>query len=161
MHHLILFKNRLDSKDCLKIELIVQNDIETRDSLIKIWLHFINHGLNKFEVISFLKIHTYRKSINLFTLIGMKIENFYLQYIAIWGIAAFPIIGTYLVETNPQLINKVSPVIAKIFTPLVFLNLFIYLVAVIYTGKYPTQDRNLLLVFNALLISSMNFNEFI
>jgi hypothetical protein len=94
-------------------------------------------------------------TINLFTLIGMKIENFYLQYIAIWGIAAFPIIGTYLVETNPQLINKVSPVIAKIFTPLVFLNLFIYLVAVIYTGKYPTQDRNLLLVFNALLIGVM------
>jgi hypothetical protein len=94
-------------------------------------------------------------TINLFTLIGMKIENFYLQYIAIWGIATFPMIGTYLVETNPQLINKVSPVIAKIFTPLVFLNLFIYLVAVIYTGKYPTQDRNLLLVFNALLIGVM------
>ena len=91
----------------------------------------------------------------LFELIGLKIEKFYMQYIAIWGIAAIPLIGTYLVETNPQLINKVSPVIAKIFTPLVFLNLFIYLAAVIYTGKYPTQDRNLLLVFNALLIGVM------
>jgi len=57
-----------------------------------------------------------------------------------------------LIQVNPQLINKVSPIIAKIFTPLVFLNLFIYLIAVIYTGKYPYNDRNLLLVFNVLLI---------
>ena len=91
----------------------------------------------------------------LFELIGMKIEKFYMQHIAIWGICAIPMIGTYLVETNPQLINKVSPIIAKIFTPLVFLNLLIYLSAVVYTGKYPTQDRNLLLVFNALLIGVM------
>jgi len=88
----------------------------------------------------------------LFELIGLKIEQFYVQHIAIWGIAAIPIIATYLIQVNPQLINKVSPIIAKIFTPLVFLNLFIYLIAVVYTGKYPYNDRNLLLVFNVLLI---------
>ncbi len=88
----------------------------------------------------------------LFELIGLKIEQFYVQHIAIWGIAAIPIVATYLIQVNPQLINKVSPIIAKIFTPLVFLNLFIYLIAVIYTGKYPYNDRNLLLVFNVLLI---------
>ena len=37
------------------------------------------------------------------------------------------------------------------------LNLLIYLSAVVYTGKYPTQDRNLLLVFNALLIGVMGY----
>ncbi|MCX6331081.1 MAG: hypothetical protein NTZ82_00430 [Bacteroidetes bacterium] len=88
----------------------------------------------------------------LFELIGLKIEQFYVQHIAIWGIPAIPIVATYLIQVNPQLINKVSPIIAKIFTPLVFLNLFIYLIAVIYTGKYPYNDRNLLLVFNVLLI---------
>ena len=88
----------------------------------------------------------------LFELIGLKIAPFYFQHIAIWGAAAIPIVGTYLIQSNPQLISKVSPIIAKIFAPLVFLNLFIYLCAVIYTGKYPYNDRNLLLVFNALLI---------
>lgn len=91
-------------------------------------------------------------TLGLFELIGLKIAQFYFQHIAIWGAAAIPIVGTYLIQSNPQLISKVSPIIAKIFAPLVFLNLFIYLCAVIYTGKYPYNDRNLLLVFNALLI---------
>lgn len=91
-------------------------------------------------------------TLGLFQLIGLKVAQFYFQHIAIWGAAAIPIVGTYLIQSNPQLISKVSPIIAKIFSPLVFLNLFIYLCAVIYTGKYPYNDRNLLLVFNALLI---------
>ncbi len=94
-------------------------------------------------------------TMQLFELIGIKIEQLYTQYILIWGLAAIPFIGTYLIQNNVQLINKVSPVIAKIFTPLVFLNLFIYLIAIIITKKYPYQDRNLLLVFNALLIGVM------
>ena len=91
----------------------------------------------------------------LFELINIKIEEFYFRYFAIWWIAAVPMIATYLIQNNPQLINKVSPIIAKIFTPLVFINLLVYLTAVIYTGKYPYNDRNLLLVFNVLLIGVM------
>jgi len=88
----------------------------------------------------------------LFELIDIKIEEFYSQYIAIWGVASAPIVGTYLVRTNPQLVNKVSPVIAKVFTPIVLLTLVIYLIAVIYTGKDPYNDREFLLIFNLLLI---------
>ena len=91
----------------------------------------------------------------LFELINIKIEESYFRYFAIWWIAAIPMIASFLLQNNPQLINKVSPIIAKIFTPLVFINLFIYLTAVIYTGKYPYNDRNLLLVFNVLLIGVM------
>jgi hypothetical protein len=94
-------------------------------------------------------------TVNLFDLIGINIEIFYFQNIMIWGIAAIPIVATYLIQTNAQLINKVSPIIAKIFTPLVFINLFIYLSAIVYTKKYPYQDRNLLLLFNVLLIGVM------
>jgi hypothetical protein len=91
----------------------------------------------------------------LFELINIKIEESYFRYFAIWWIAAIPMIASFLLQNNPQLINKVSPIIAKIFTPLVFINLLIYLTAVIYTGKYPYNDRNLLLVFNVLLIGVM------
>ena len=94
-------------------------------------------------------------TVNLFDLIGINIEIFYFQNIMIWGIAAIPIVATYLMQTNAQLINKVSPIIAKIFTPLVFINLFIYLSAIVYTKKYPYQDRNVLLLFNVLLMGVM------
>ena len=72
-------------------------------------------------------------TIGLFSLIDISIEKFYTQYILIWGLAAIPIVATYLIQTNVQLINKVSPIIAKMFTPLVFVNLFIYLSAMVYT----------------------------
>lgn len=94
-------------------------------------------------------------TIGLFELIGMNIAKFYFEHIGIWGIGAIPILGTYLINTNPQIINKVSPIIAKIFTPLAVINLTIYLVILISQGKYPHQDRNLLLIYNALLVGVM------
>lgn len=94
-------------------------------------------------------------TLGLFTLIDVRMEEFYSQYIVVMGIAASPIVGTYLVQTNPQLVNKVSPIIAKVFTPLVLLTLVIYLLAVIGTGKDPYNDRDFLLIFNMLLIGVM------
>ncbi len=94
-------------------------------------------------------------TMGLFRLIDIQVEEFYFQYIGIWGLAAAPIVGTYLVQTNPHLVNKVSPVIAKVFTPLVLVTLIIYLIAVMYTGKDPYNDREFLLIFNMLLIGVM------
>ena len=88
----------------------------------------------------------------LFSLIGFNIEEFYFENIAVFGLPAAPIVGTYLIQTNPQLVGKVSPVIAKIFSPLVLVMLVIYLVAMVYSGKDPYNDREFLLIFNALLI---------
>ncbi|HCY75806.1 MAG TPA: hypothetical protein DHV28_07775 [Ignavibacteriales bacterium] len=94
-------------------------------------------------------------TLGLFRLIDIQLQEFYFQYIGIFGFAASPIAATYLVQTNPHLVNKVSPVIAKVFTPLVLATLVIYLIAVIYTGKDPYNDREFLLIFNMLLIGVM------
>jgi len=94
-------------------------------------------------------------TINLFNLIGYNIEEFYFNNIVVFGLPAAPILGTYLTRTNPQLVGKVSPVIARIFSPLVMVMLIIYLVAIIYSGKDPYNDREFLLLFNALLIGVM------
>lgn len=94
-------------------------------------------------------------TIGLFSLIGFQIEQFYGEYIGVFGLAAAPIVGTYLTQTNPQLVNKVSPVIAKIFSPLVLIMLVIYLFAIIYSGKDPYNDREFLIIFNLLLIGVM------
>lgn len=94
-------------------------------------------------------------TIGLFTLIGFDIREFYFKNIALFGLAAAPIVGTYLTQTNPHLVGKVSPVIAKLFSPLVLVMLVVYLIAIVYSGKNPYQDREFLLIFNGLLIGVM------
>jgi len=94
-------------------------------------------------------------TIGLFSLIGFNIEKLYIQYIVIFGLPAAPILGTYLTQSNPQLVGKVSPVIAKIFSPLVLVMLVVYLIAMVSSGKNPYNDREFLLIFNALLIGVM------
>jgi len=94
-------------------------------------------------------------TIALFSLIEFEIEEFYLQYIVVWGLAASPIVGTYVTQTNPQLVSKVSPVIARIFSPLVLVTLFIYLIAILISGQDPYNDREFLMIFNLLLIGVM------
>jgi hypothetical protein len=91
----------------------------------------------------------------LFRLIQIDIQEIYSSYIIKWGLPAIPLVATYLIQNNPQLTNRISPVIAKIFTPIVFITLSIFLSAVIYTGKYPYDDREFLLIFNALLVGVM------
>jgi len=94
-------------------------------------------------------------TVGLFSLIGLDIETFYFENIGIVGLAAAPIVGTYLIQTNPQLVGKVSPVIAKIFSPLVLVMQVVYLIAIVYSGKDPYNDREFLLIFNALLVGVM------
>lgn len=94
-------------------------------------------------------------TIGLFSLIGINIEEFYFEYIVIFALPAVPILGTYLTQTNPQLVGKVSPVIARIFSPLVLVMLIIYLIAMVSSGKDPYNDREFLLIFNVLLIGVM------
>ena len=91
----------------------------------------------------------------LFELLKMDIQTFYFEQIAVWGLAAMPMLSTYLIQNNPELVNKISPTIAKIFTPIVFVTLLVFLSALMYTGKDIYNDRNFLLVFNAVLIGVM------
>lgn len=91
----------------------------------------------------------------LFSVIGLNINRFYGHYVVIFGLAASPIVGTYVIRSNPQLVSKVSPVIAKIFSPLVLVTLIVYLIAIIYSRKDPYNDREFLLIFNILLLGVM------
>lgn len=94
-------------------------------------------------------------TIGLFSLIEVPIEDFWAHYVAAFGLPAIPILGTYLAHSNPQLVNKVSPVIAKIFSPIMLVMLVFYLIAIAVTGKDPYNDREFLLLFNLLLIGVM------
>lgn len=94
-------------------------------------------------------------TIGLFELIGINITTFYFNYVVVFGLSACPVVATYLVRSNPHLVSKISPVIARIFTPIVLVMLVSYLGAIVVTGKDPYKDREFLLIFNVLLIGVM------
>lgn len=94
-------------------------------------------------------------TIGLFEIAGLRIEDLYFEYIVLFALPAIPILANYLTQHNPHLVNKVSPVIARIFSPLVLVMLVIYLASMAFLGKDPFTDRNFLLVFNILLIGVM------
>ena len=94
-------------------------------------------------------------TIGLFSVIGLDIKEFYFNYIVIFGLAAVPILGTYITQTNPHLVDKISPVIAKIFSPLVLITVTVYLAAILFSGKNLQIDRSFLMALNMLLIGVM------
>jgi len=91
-------------------------------------------------------------TIGLFTVIGFDINEFYFKHVVIFCLPIIPILGTFLTQANPQLVNKVSPVIAKIFSPLVLITVVVYLIAILFSGKNLYNDRDFLMLFNGLLI---------
>jgi hypothetical protein len=94
-------------------------------------------------------------TIGLFEAIGINIENFYMENIAIVGAVSVPIVATFIIKNYPVLTNKIAPVIAKIFSPLVLLTAIIFLVALAISKKDPYSDRDFLLIFNVMLIGVM------
>ena len=94
-------------------------------------------------------------TIGLFEAIGIKIENFYMENIVIVGAVSVPIVATYITKNYTVLTNKIAPIIANIFSPLVLLTAIIFLVALIISGKDPYNDREFLLIFNVMLLGVM------
>ncbi len=91
----------------------------------------------------------------LFSMTGFPINVNYLINLATFGLPAAVMIGTYLTQTNPPLVGKISPLIARLFTPLVLVGLVIYLVAAIISKNNLYHDRNFLIIFNVLLVAVM------
>ncbi len=94
-------------------------------------------------------------TIGLFSIIGLQIERFYFENVVIFAVPAAPILGTVLTRANPQLVGRIAPTIARIFSPLVLVMLVIYLSAMAFSRKDPFNDREFLMVFNILLVGVM------
>lgn len=94
-------------------------------------------------------------TLNLFKLIEIDIQDWYFRYVVLSILPSVPLFATFLVRTNASLVSKISPVIARLFTPLVTITLALFLMAIIFTGKDPYNDRDFLLVFNGILIGVM------
>ncbi|MEI6049696.1 MAG: DUF4153 domain-containing protein [Bacteroidota bacterium] len=94
-------------------------------------------------------------TIGLFHAIGVNIEKFYFNNIVIIGLVSAPVITTYILKNYNVLTNKIAPIVASLFSPLVLLTLVIYLIAIAFSAKDPYNDRDFLLIFNVMLIGVM------
>lgn len=88
----------------------------------------------------------------LFSAIKVQIEQWYMQWVVVFGSVAAPIVATYISTNRFVLSGKIAPLMAKIFSPLFLLTLVAYLAVVAVQGKSPFTDRDFLIVFNAMLI---------
>ena len=94
-------------------------------------------------------------TIGLFQAIGISIEEFYMKNIVVAGAVSVPVVATFITRGYPALTNKIAPVIASIFSPLVLVSAVIYLVAMAFSGKSLFHDREFLLIFNLMLLGVM------
>jgi hypothetical protein len=99
-------------------------------------------------------------TIGLFQAIGINIEKFYMNNIVVIGAVSAPVVATFIIKNYNILSNKIAPLIANIFSPLVLLTLVIYLAAMVFSGKDPYNDREFLLIFNIMLAGVMGIIVF-
>ncbi len=60
-------------------------------------------------------------TLGLFSTIDFDIEQIYFQYVVLWGAVAAPIVATFIIRHYPTVTEKIVPVIATLFSPLVLL----------------------------------------
>ncbi len=94
-------------------------------------------------------------TMGLFNIIKVDIKEFYFTYIVVYGLVASPMVANYMLENSPNIINRVAPFISKIFAPLILIMMLGFLVALAFFAKDPFNNREELIVFNALLVVNL------
>ena len=94
-------------------------------------------------------------SVILFNMIDIRLEMFYEKYLLRWVAGAFPVFTCYIILNNPSLVNRISPIIARIFAPIVLITLFGFLVSLFLNPSSIFKSRELLIIFNFVLFAVM------
>jgi hypothetical protein len=88
----------------------------------------------------------------IFEAIGIDIEPFFESWILPCGAVGGVLIATWLVEAKQSVIENMAPVLARLFTPLFTIVLLVYLSIVLATGRAIDVEREVLIVFDMLLV---------
>ena len=99
-------------------------------------------------------------TIGLFQAINIDIQKFYMDNVVMIGLVSAPVVATFIIKNYTTMTNKIAPIIANIFSPLVLITLIIYLIAIAISGKDPYNDRNFLIIFNVMLLGVMGIIVF-
>jgi len=91
-------------------------------------------------------------TIGLFNLIGLSIEDWYIEYVVVFGVVSSPLVATYLFDSVQNRQSKFASILSNVFTPLFLITVTAYLMATFYQGNSPYADRDFLINFNGLLV---------
>lgn len=92
-------------------------------------------------------------AVGLFALIGFEFSAFYFQHIAPWGLAVVPVLALFILLHNLFLVDKVSSLIATLFTPFALLTLVLFSASLPFAEASVFKDRSVLLLFNIILFA--------
>jgi hypothetical protein len=88
----------------------------------------------------------------IFHAIGVDIVSFLDSWLLPCGAMAAVIVGAWLVESKQSVIENMAPVLTRLFAPLFAAVLIAFLVTLLVTGRGAMIDRELLVVFDLLLV---------
>jgi hypothetical protein len=88
----------------------------------------------------------------LFAAIGMDAERLVGEWIVPAGIVGATLVASWLVEAKQSVIENMAPVLTRIFSPLFALLFLAFMVTMVATGRGIDPDREILIVFDLLLV---------
>ncbi len=89
----------------------------------------------------------------IFQAIGIDIEPLFESWILPCGAAGGVLVASWLVETKQSVIENMAPVLARLFTPFFAVMLLVFLSIVLLTGRGLNTEREVLIVFDLLLVA--------
>jgi hypothetical protein len=91
-------------------------------------------------------------TVGTFNAIGLDAEGFISSWLLPCGAMASVIVSAWLVEAKQSVVENMAPVLTRVFTPLFAVTLLTFLVAMIWTNKGIDVERDVLILFDLLLV---------
>lgn len=88
----------------------------------------------------------------MFQAIGINATTFFTSWLLPCGAVGAILVASWLVEAKQSVIENMAPVLTRLFTPLFAAVLVSFLGAMLLTGRGVGFDRNVLIVFDLLLV---------
>jgi hypothetical protein len=92
-------------------------------------------------------------TVSLLESLDIKFSDPFMLNLFISAAVISPLIASFAIERIPALSNKLIPLIARIFNPILLIVLVIYLIVILQAGKNIYCERNFLIIFNLILFT--------
>lgn len=99
-------------------------------------------------------------TVGLFELAAENSGEWYVQNIGIMGVAAVPVVATYLYDVVFRRHTGIAPVLARVFAPLFLVMTTTYVAVALLGGRNPFLDREFLIIVNGLLLVVLGMTVF-
>ena len=91
-------------------------------------------------------------TVNVFRAIGIDVTGFVEAWLVPCGAVGAVVVAAWLVEAKQSVIENMAPVLTRVFTPLFTAALLAFLVTLLGAGKIIDVERDVLILFDLLLV---------